>query len=325
MADTLVRGQKLDLSAQTTASRLHVLVETSGSAYATVRCLGVGENEKLLEPAYLIHPPQPRGPGAAILLAPESLERTALSITLDDLPSGLHKLVIALDVETGTFSQFDQATVRVGDEQHELARFDLRDALTDDEAGRARAAVAVELYRRDGWRLAAVGQGFAGGLASLLHQFGATDAFEEARTGSSPATPPVDTTRPARPAATQTDPSSSSAPQPSQTPPSSSSAPSSTPSSAPNRPNLPTNLEDTPLGVQVAGAGAVTLFAFILLAPPLAVLVMLGAVYFVFSRLGQVLVANAQQADAQQADAQRAEAARPENERTPKDPPSSKN
>lgn len=324
MADMLVRGQKLDLSAQTTASRLHVLVETSGSAYATVRCLGVGENEKLLEPAYLIHPPQPRSPGAAILLAPESLERTALSITLDDLPSGLHKLVIALDVDTGTFNQFDQASVRIGDEERELARFDLRDALTDDEAGRARAAVAVELYRRDGWRLAAVGQGFAGGLASLLHQFDATDAFEEARTGSSPAAPPVDTTRPVRnapnPAATKTEPSTSSTQalqsSSSPTPPSS----PASPSSAPDRPSLPTSLEDTPLGVQVAGAGAVTLFAFSLLATPLAVLVMLGAVYFVFSRLGQVIVANAQQADAE-----RAEAARAKNERTPKDPPSSKN
>ena len=55
----------------------------------------------------------------------------------------------------------------------EVARFPLRGADFKGE----KAVILGELYFKNVWRFAAVGQGFNGGLSALLEHFGASEAI----------------------------------------------------------------------------------------------------------------------------------------------------
>jgi hypothetical protein len=96
----------------------------------------------------------------------------------------------------------------------EIARFQVDDAASET------AFLFAEVYRRGaGWKLRAVGQGYASGLAGFAHDFGVAVAEEEP---AAPATPPVPPApaAPAWPAATSAPaapawPAATSAPAPS--------------------------------------------------------------------------------------------------------------
>jgi tellurite resistance protein TerA len=68
----------------------------------------------------------------------------------------------------------------------EAARFRFQGS----DFGPEKAILVAELYRKDGWRFAAIGQGFAGGLSALLKHFGGQEIDAPAPAPAPPAPMP---------------------------------------------------------------------------------------------------------------------------------------
>ncbi|MFG5719610.1 TerD family protein [Streptomyces murinus] len=133
---------------------------------------------------------QPSGPGVAYRsgggTAPD-----AITVDTAAVPPDIEKIVVTAspDAAGQTFQGIEPtATVRDADGGAVLATF------TPPQLGTETALVVVEVYRRGGqWKVRAVGQGYANGLAGIATDFGVT--VEE------PAAAPAAPSQPAAPAA----------------------------------------------------------------------------------------------------------------------------
>ncbi|WP_338931122.1 TerD family protein [Streptomyces netropsis] len=128
---------------------------------------------------------QPNGPGVTHRAAAGG---TGDSITVDTtaVPADIDKIVVtaSLDAPGATFAGTEPtATVRGADDGSVIATF------TPPRLGTETALVTIEVYRRAGaWKVRAVGQGYANGLAGIATDFGVS--VEEPAPVAAPA-PPV--------------------------------------------------------------------------------------------------------------------------------------
>ncbi|BES86201.1 MULTISPECIES: TerD family protein [Pectobacterium] len=99
----------------------------------------------------------------------------SLKIKLDLIPAEVDKIVFVVtihdaQVRNQSFGQVSGAFIRLvnDDTQAEIARYDLT-----EDASTETAMLFGELYRHNAeWKFRAVGQGYAGGLASVCSQYG---------------------------------------------------------------------------------------------------------------------------------------------------------
>ncbi|MFF9348502.1 TerD family protein [Streptomyces sp. NPDC014734] len=175
MTAELVRGQNHTLP----QSRLEIRV-SAGTPVVAGATLG-DENGTVHGVEGVAHPGEPRLPGLEVSRQAAAEHRIAAD--LDALPAAVHRLTVLLALPTGTggpvrFGATAAPHIAVtGLDGEEIATFTL--AGLDTES----AVCALELYRRQGaWKVRAVGQGYAGGLAALLADQGLARAAELART-----------------------------------------------------------------------------------------------------------------------------------------------
>ncbi len=111
----------------------------------------------------------------------------AITVDTAAVPPDIDKIVVtaSLDAPGATFAGTEPtATVRGADDGAVIATF------TPPQLGAETALVVVEVYRRGGgWKVRAVGQGYANGLAGIATDFGVT--VEEPAAPAAPAAPPV--------------------------------------------------------------------------------------------------------------------------------------
>ncbi|WP_411761860.1 TerD family protein [Streptomyces tunisiensis] len=127
---------------------------------------------------------QPTGPGVTYRsgggTAPD-----AVTVDTAAVPPGIEKIVVTAspDAAGQTFQGIEPtATVRDGDTGAVLATF------TPPQLGSETALVVVEIYLRNGaWKVRAVGQGYANGLAGIATDFGVS--VEEPAAPAQPVTP----------------------------------------------------------------------------------------------------------------------------------------
>ncbi|MFJ6729017.1 TerD family protein [Streptomyces sp. NPDC091281] len=138
---------------------------------------------------------QPSGPGVTYRsgggTAPD-----AITVDTAALPPGIEKIVVTAspDAAGQTFQGVEPtATVRGADDNSVLATF------TPPQLGTETALVVVEIYQRNGaWKVRAVGQGYANGLAGIATDFGVS--VEEPAAPAAPAAQPQPVTPPPPPA-----------------------------------------------------------------------------------------------------------------------------
>ncbi|MFF4365795.1 TerD family protein [Streptomyces sp. NPDC001594] len=159
MTAELVRGQNHPVP--------HSRVEVRVSAGTAVLALASLADERglLTGPGALAHPGAPGLPGVQVPAAPG--DRHTLAVDLDAVAAEVHRIGLLLVLPPGGPPRFGAvpaphlAVAEAGGS--EFASF----ALTDLDA--ETALIALELYRRQGaWKVRAVGQGYAAGLAALL-------------------------------------------------------------------------------------------------------------------------------------------------------------
>ncbi|WP_316527391.1 TerD family protein [Kitasatospora brasiliensis] len=146
----------------------------------------------------------PNGPGVshrpATAGAPD-----AITVDTRAVPAGINKIVVTASPadQVSTFAGTEPtATVRDADTGEVLATF------TPPRLGLETALIVVEVYLRGGvWKVRAVGQGYANGLAGIATDFGVTVEDSPAPApAAAPVTPPAPTAPPTAPPAPATPP-----------------------------------------------------------------------------------------------------------------------
>ncbi|MFF9061432.1 TerD family protein [Streptomyces sp. NPDC014882] len=169
MTAELVRGQNHPL--------LEVRLEIRVSAGAPVVAAATlcDESGRIHGVEWVAHPGAPALPGLEVSRQAAADHR--LAVDLDAVAESVHRVSVLLALPTGVggpavFGSLAAPVVAVtGLDGSEVACFTLTGL------GPESAVVALELYRRQGaWKVRAVGQGYAGGLAALLADQGLAQA-----------------------------------------------------------------------------------------------------------------------------------------------------
>ncbi|MET7734329.1 TerD family protein [Streptomyces sp. NPDC005402] len=173
MTAELVRGQNHPLS----QARLEIRI-AAGTPIVAGATLG-DEHGRVHGVEWVVHPGTPTLPGLEVSRQAAADHR--LAVDLGALPEAVHRVhvLLALPAAGGPvrFGAVPAPFVAVtGLDGTELASYTITGL--DAES----AVVALELYRRQGaWKVRAVGQGYAGGLAELLTDQGLPQAQQLAR------------------------------------------------------------------------------------------------------------------------------------------------
>lgn len=160
MITQLTRGQNGPLA------HTELLVSVEVAAAADLAAILVTERGVVRSDADFVFYNQPGGPGVRLQPGPDG-RPGELRVSLSAVPADIAQIrvVVALDTVFGGLPA-PAATVTdgAGNCLYEYRMADL---------GREKAVVAVECYRRaGGWKIRAVGQGYAGGLAELAADHG---------------------------------------------------------------------------------------------------------------------------------------------------------
>ncbi|MFI1072186.1 TerD family protein [Streptomyces puniciscabiei] len=226
MAREFQRGHKARISDLTAGTDLYVGVQISAPGLTfDISCFGLDADERLSDDRYFVFFNQPKSPEESIqLLGAQAGDTESFRVTLDRIPSHIHKLSFTATVDgAGQMSQIAPGYLRIVAGGEEVARYSFSGA----EFSTERAVMLGDIYLKDVWRFAAVGQGFDGGLEALLKNFGGEVLEEEApaapqqpQTGAAPgfAPPAQATTPPSFAAPSAPAPSSAPAPAPAPAP-----------------------------------------------------------------------------------------------------------
>ncbi|MGR3873319.1 TerD family protein [Streptomyces graminifolii] len=171
MAAELVRGQNHPLS----HVRLEIRV-AAGKPVVAAATLG-DEHGRIHGVEWVAHPGTPTLPGLEV--SKQAAADHRLAVDLGAMPEAVHRVSVLLALPLGgegptRFGAVAAPFVAVtGLDGTEVASYTITGL--DAES----AVVALELYRRQGaWKVRAVGQGYAGGLAELLTDQGLTQALQ---------------------------------------------------------------------------------------------------------------------------------------------------
>ncbi|WP_407571789.1 VWA domain-containing protein [Deinococcus altitudinis] len=180
----LITGQKVKLSALTPRTQLQVQVHLQHPDI-DLALFGLSADSQLVDDRYFVFFNQPASPEGAITLSGNPQQRT-FSIDLHRLPGTVERLMFTATSDSQPVGAMSSGTVRLSDTSGPLAEYTLA------RAGSEKALMLLELYRHSGeWRVAAVGQGFSGGLKALIEHFGGEVTEPPASVEPPPPSPPV--------------------------------------------------------------------------------------------------------------------------------------
>ncbi|MFF8725074.1 TerD family protein [Streptomyces sp. NPDC015171] len=252
MAREFQRGHKARISDLTAGTDLYVGVQISAPGLTfDISCFGLDADERLSDDRYFVFFNQPKSPEESLqLLGAQAGDTESFRVTLDRIPSHIRKLAFTATIDgAGQMSQVSPGYLRIVAGGEEVARY----SFTGAEFSTERAVMLGDFYFKDGWRFAAVGQGFDGGLDALLKNFGGEVAEEEApaapqqpETGATPGFAPPAFGVPSASAPAPAPAPQGFAPPPGHTPP-----PAPAPAPAPNVHGAPTVI--APLAPPAAG------------------------------------------------------------------------
>ncbi|MFN3200809.1 MAG: TerD family protein [Bradymonadia bacterium] len=192
------RGQKSKLSDltgadgtaadSTGAGRIEIGVSLTNPRHREidVSCFGLDGQKQLSDDRYFIYFNQTRSPCGSIEMVDRRGFDKVFQIDLSTLPAQVQRLVFTANIDgDGAMSETDGALALLVDGV-EVMRFPFSSDLFSAE----KAVMIGEVYLKTVWRIAAVGQGFNGGLKALLEHFGG-EAVAAPAPAPTPAPPPM--------------------------------------------------------------------------------------------------------------------------------------
>lgn len=152
-----------------------VEMQMEGNAVYDYSCFGVDENGKLSDDRYMVFYNQLQSPKQELRF--QQLQNGAkFTISLNELPASIHKLVFTVSIdgnETMGNIQAHKLKIKQGNSSAIALTLNGSDFQTE------KAIISIEIYKKDVWRVAVVASGFNGGLADLLHFYGGEEVSPE--------------------------------------------------------------------------------------------------------------------------------------------------
>lgn len=182
-----IRGQKTRIADLTGSTILAVGVCTTAPGMVIdISCMGLDAADRLSDDRYFIFYNCKASPCGAVRMADAGGgDNASFVIDLARIPATIKKLAFVLTLDgSGSMAGLSSGHVRLQADGVELLRY----TFSGSDFQAEKAIIAAEIYLKDVWRFAAVGQGFAGGLAALLKHYGAD--VEDMPATSPPPPPP---------------------------------------------------------------------------------------------------------------------------------------
>lgn len=176
-----IKGMRDKLQKYLDESREFVMdVDVAGNAVYDCCCFGVDADGKLSNEQYMVFYNQTASPNGEIRYSAEG-NKSSFRIHLSRLPKEIAKLVFTLSIDgDGTMADLDRCCISLRQD----AKKSISLVTTKADYSQQRAIIFVEIYQKDGWRLAAVLNGFNGGLSALLAHFGGEEEKTEVHPAS---------------------------------------------------------------------------------------------------------------------------------------------
>lgn len=147
---------------------LSVEMSVNGSAVYDYCCFGVDATGKLSDDRYMVFYNQTQSPGREITFSADG-SGAKFDINLNKLPSTINKLLFTVSIDgNGTMGNVVSHTLNIKQNRRIVANM----TLTGKDFHTEKAIIAIEIYKKDVWRFAAVASGFNGGLGDLLRAYG---------------------------------------------------------------------------------------------------------------------------------------------------------
>ncbi len=191
------RGQKAQLSTITQSTDLYVGIQVNAPGEWDISCFGLDNDDRLSDDRYFVFFNQPASPESSIqLVGPQQGDTQGFRINLDRVPASIGRLSFCAALDgAGSAAAISAGYLRVVAGGTEVLRYPFTGADFSSE----RAVMIGDVYRKGVWRVAAIGQGFQGGLAELIRSYGG-EVAEEAPPAAAPPPPPVHDRRKTAPA-----------------------------------------------------------------------------------------------------------------------------
>lgn len=176
----LISGQKIALDKLIQNEQAFaVKIVAKADFPVDISCFGIGTDDRLFHDDYMIFYNQPKSPQHEVEYRAES-ESHFFHFDLSKAnPAEIHRFVICAtaDAVNSTMHDLKDACVEILSQQGQvLAQYKLDSSQFNLE----KAIMLTEIYCKGGlWRMAAIGQGFNGGLKALVEHFGGEVAAEE--------------------------------------------------------------------------------------------------------------------------------------------------
>ncbi|MFF5996022.1 VWA domain-containing protein [Lysinibacillus sp. KU-BSD001] len=172
----LIRGEKVKLSDYTSNNRLEVEIQIESNFEIDITCFGLDANKQLTDDRYMIFYNQLLSPLNEIRLHSSGNGIGTFSIDLSKLPSTIQSLVFTATIDgNGTMGIIHSGSIIIKTNGQPILNY----ALKPTDFKNEKAIIITEMYYKSLWRVAAVGQGFDGGLAALLTSFGGVAEEEQ--------------------------------------------------------------------------------------------------------------------------------------------------
>lgn len=165
------RGFKKRLSELTSTASLQVGVRFDNPQRHAIdiSCFGLDTDGKLSDDRYFIFYNQKSSPCGSLSMTDDSQYDQKFHLDLVRLPIKIQKLVFVANIDgSGKMADISNGEFTVIADNQKIASFSFTGALFSQE----KAVIIGEIYMKSVWRVAAVGQGFNGGLKAVLEYFG---------------------------------------------------------------------------------------------------------------------------------------------------------
>lgn len=177
----MVRGWKDKLEKYVDLNEnFFVDMKIRGNAEYDFCCFGVDSEGKLSDDRYMVFYNQKTTPQKEVSIT-ELPDGVRYTLKLSAIPAYINKLVFTVSIDgaqtMGEMENFITKVYQQEDQSLELS-------LTGGDFAKEKAVIAIEIYRKDVWRIGCVAGGFDGGLSALLAHFGGEEVGEGTATGS---------------------------------------------------------------------------------------------------------------------------------------------
>ncbi|MEO7467747.1 MAG: TerD family protein, partial [Sphingobium limneticum] len=161
-------GEKRPIQELTSNRQIDIVVNHT-PADIDIAAFGLNAQRQIEDDRYTVLFSNARSPEGAISLS-QSQGATTVSVDLDRVPSRVDRITVTATHDSASLSSASTLHAVIAD----CATLDAKPHLGDEKV-----VMLLDLYRHSGqWRLGAVIQGFAGGMAALITHFGGEVADE---------------------------------------------------------------------------------------------------------------------------------------------------